>query len=124
MKKLVIYKCEVCGNIVVKLVDSGVPVFCCGQPMTEIKPNTVDAASEKHKPVVKVNSNEVIITVGEVEHPMLDNHYISMIILEKDKGFSVKYLYPNEKPTATFNLAKNEKVISVYSYCNLHGLWK
>lgn len=123
-KELVIFRCDVCGNISVKLVDSGVPMFCCGKPMTAIVPNTVDAASEKHKPVVKMNANIVNVQVGEVLHPMTEEHYISMIILQTNKGVYAKNLRPLDQPMANFSLDKGEKIITVLAYCNLHGLWK
>lgn len=123
MKKLVFYKCEVCGNVAVKLVDKGVPMFCCGQKMSEIKPNTVDGAVEKHKPVFSIKGNVVEVKVGQVPHPMGEEHYISHIILQTTNGFSVKTLQPNDQPQATFALSGSEKVEAVYSYCNLHGLW-
>ena len=120
MEELKIYRCEVCGNISVKLFDSGVPMICCGKPMTAIVPNTVDAASEKHKPVVKIDGNDITVQVGEVLHPMTSEHYISMIIVETNKGFMVKHLVPNTEPIAKFVLSTDEKLINTYAYCNLH----
>ena len=121
---LKIYRCETCGNIVVKLKDSGVPVVCCGSPMKELVPGTTDAAVEKHVPVVKTEGNRVTVTVGSVEHPMLPEHFINFIVLETENGFSVKHLNPGEKPEAVFTINDGEKVKAVYEYCNLHGLWK
>ena len=117
------YKCETCGNIITKLNDSGVPVVCCGKPMTELVPGSVDAAQEKHVPAVTVSGNTVSVQVGEVEHPMLDEHYIQFIVLETATGFRKKTLKPGEKPVAEFVLADGEKAVAVYEYCNLHGLW-
>ncbi len=117
------YKCETCGNIITKLNDSGVPVVCCGKPMTELVPGSVDAAQEKHVPAVTVSGNKVSVQVGEVEHPMLDEHYIQFIVLETATGFQKKTLKPGEKPVAEFLLADGEKAVAVYEYCNLHGLW-
>lgn len=123
VKKLAIYKCKVCGNVVVKLIDKGVPLMCCGQIMEKISPLAKDGATEKHMPVVEVNGQKVIVKVGEVEHPMTAEHYISHIIALTDKGFMVKKLSPNDKPQAEFVLTDNEHAQAVYSYCNLHGLW-
>ena len=123
MKKLEFFRCNVCGNICVKLHDSGVPVFCCGAPMQKIEPNTVDAASEKHKPVVKIKGERVDVQVGSVLHPMSEEHYITMIVLETNKGFAVKNLLPGQTPSASFVLSEDEKVVAVYAYCNLHGMW-
>ena len=91
---------------------------------TELVPNTTDAAGEKHVPVLEVSGRTVTVTVGAVEHPMLEKHYITMIVLETDKGCQVKYLNPGEKPQAQFALLEGENAVAAYEYCNLHGLWK
>jgi Desulfoferrodoxin len=118
------YKCLTCGKIIVVVRDTGVPTICCGEDMKELVAGEVDAALEKHVPVVVADGNILNVTVGSVEHPMLDEHYITMIAVETDKGFQVKNLKPGEAPKATFALAEGEKAIAVYEYCNLHGLWK
>jgi superoxide reductase len=118
------YRCEICGNIVTKLNDSGVPVVCCGQPMKELEPGVTDAAQEKHVPTVTVEGNSIKVQVGEVEHPMLEEHFIQFIALETTNGCQIKYLKPGEKPAAEFILAEGESAIAAYEYCNLHGLWK
>ncbi len=115
--------CKHCGNIVTFINESGAPLTCCGELMTQITPNTVDAAVEKHVPVVHVDENTVTVEVGSVEHPMVPEHFIQWIYLETDKGFQIKYLEPSEKPKAVFTL-NGEKLIAAYEYCNLHGLWK
>ena len=117
------YICEKCGNIVEKIQDSGVTPFCCGQKMSEIIAGTVEASREKHIPVVSVNGNSVEVIVGSVLHPMAEEHNISWVYLETDKGGARKYLKPGDEPRVTFSLA-DEKPIAVYAYCNLHGLWK
>lgn len=118
------YICDHCGNLVTFLHDAGVPVMCCGQKMTELVPGTVDAAVEKHVPVVDVKGNVVSVKVGSVEHPMLPEHSIQWIALETNQGSQIKYLKPGEKPEAAFALSEGESVVAVYEYCNLHGLWK
>lgn len=118
------YKCLTCGKIIVVLTDTGVPTICCGENMKELVAGEVDAALEKHVPVVAVDGNILNVTVGSVEHPMLAEHYITMIAVETDKGFQVKNLKPGEAPKASFALAPDEKAVAVYEYCNLHGLWK
>lgn len=123
MKSLRFFKCEHCGNVVVKLVEKGVPVFCCGQKMEEIFANTVDAAVEKHLPVVSLNGGVLDVKVGEVSHPMEEAHYINFIAVETDKGSSIVSLRPGQAPEAKVFVGEN-KVIAVYEYCNLHGLWK
>ena len=118
------YICEHCGNIIGMVKDSGVPVMCCGQKMTKMIPGTTDAAVEKHVPVYTVNGNIVSVTVGSVEHPMLEEHYIEWIAVETAKGAQRKPLKPGEAPKAEFALTDDDSVIAVYAYCNLHGLWK
>ena len=117
------YKCEHCGNIITKIEDKGVPVMCCGQKMTEIVPGTADAAQEKHVPVVEQTGDTVKVKVGSVEHPMQEEHYITFVCLETENGHQIKYLKPGTKPEAEFTL-NNDKLVAVYEYCNLHGLWK
>ena len=118
------YVCEHCGNIVEFVKESGVPVVCCGEPMKELVPGVVDAAVEKHVPVVTVEGNVVKVEVGEVEHPMLPEHYIGWVAIETNNGSHRKSLNPGEKPVAEFVLAEGEELVAAYEYCNLHGLWK
>ncbi len=122
--ELKFYLCEHCGNIVVKVKDKGVPVMCCGQKMTELVPGTTDAAAEKHVPVYTVEGNLVKVNVGSADHPMLPEHYIEWIALKTTQGVQLKYLTPGEKPAATFALSEGDAVEAVYTYCNLHSLWK
>ena len=118
------YVCEHCGNIVTFLKNTGVPVMCCGQKMTELVPGTTDAAVEKHVPAVEVEGSVVRVKVGSVEHPMLPEHSIQWVAVETDQGSQIKYLQPGQAPQASFVLAEGEKLVAVYEYCNLHGLWK
>ncbi len=118
------YKCEHCGNVIAHLYDSGVRCVCCGQQMQPVVPNTTDAAGEKHLPVIRVEGRNVTVTVGSVEHPMLENHYIQWIVLETKEGRQRKALKPGEKPEARFTLTETDSVVAAYEYCNLHGLWK
>ena len=115
------YRCDHCGNIVTFVHSAGVPVMCCGQKMTELVPGTVDAAVEKHVPVVEVNGTRVEVKVGSVAHPMLPEHSIQWIAVETNQGSHIKYLQPGQAP---FALSQGETVSAVYEYCNLHGLWK
>ena len=118
------YICDHCKKIITVVNESGVPVMCCGQKMTELVPGTVDAAVEKHVPVCEANDDMVTVTVGEVEHPMLEEHSIQWIALETVNGCQIKYLKPGEKPVANFAILDDDEVVAVYEYCNLHGLWK
>ena len=117
------YKCNTCGNVITKLVDSGVPVMCCGEKMQELVPGSVDAATEKHVPAVTVDGNVVKVKVGEVEHPMLDEHYIQFVVVETKSGSMCHTFAPGDKPECEFELAAGDKAVAVYEYCNLHGLW-
>ena len=118
-----VYKCNQCGNIISMISASGVPVMCCGKKMEEMVPNTVDASAEKHVPVVEVTANKVEVVIGEVQHPMAEEHYIEWIALETEQGIQLKKLNSGEEPTAIFRL-NGEKATAAYAYCNLHGLWK
>lgn len=118
------YRCEHCGNIITFLNNAGVPVMCCGQKMTELVPGTVDAAVEKHVPVLVQEGGVATVKVGAVEHPMIPEHFIEWIALETKQGSQVKYLKAGEKPEAAFTLAAGDEIVNVYAYCNLHGLWK
>ena len=118
-----VYKCLQCGNMIQMMKESGVPIMCCGKKMEEFVPNTVEASEEKHIPVIDVKGDEVTVTIGSVEHPMVVEHYIEWIYLETENGGQYKELKPGDAPTATFALT-DEKVLAAYAYCNLHGLWK
>ncbi len=118
------YRCEHCGNIIAHIQDSGVRCLCCGEEMKPLIPNTSDGAGEKHVPVVQVEGQTVTVTVGSVEHPMLEAHFIQWILLETKEGRQRKALKPGDKPTAVFVLTPGDNVVSAYEYCNLHGLWK
>ena len=120
---MTLFKCEHCGNIIAYLKDSGVRVQCCGEEMKPLVPNTTDAAGEKHVPVIAVDGTTVTVTVGALEHPMLDAHYIEWILLETKEGRQRKTLKPGEKPVAVFSLSAGDEVVAAYENCNLHGLW-
>ena len=116
------YKCNHCGNVVIKVVDSNVPVVCCGEEMSELIPNTVDASGEKHVPVVtRIDEKTIKVNVGSVAHPMLEEHYIAFVYVETENGGIMVNL--KDKPEAIVYVGE-EKVLAVYEYCNLHGLWK
>lgn len=121
MKKF--FVCKHCGNMIGLLHDAGVPMMCCGEKMVELVPNTTDAAQEKHVPVATVEGNKVVVNIGSVDHPMLEEHWIQWVYLETDKGGHRKVLNPGEKPNVVFALTEDEKPLAVYEYCNLHGLW-
>ena len=117
-------RCKVCGKIVALVNDcSSCPTKCCGEAMEEMVPNTQDGAHEKHIPVVSVEGNIVTVKVGEVDHPMMDAHYIMWIALETNMGNQRKVLKPGDAPVAQFALLPGEKVVRAIEYCNLHGLY-
>lgn len=116
--------CEHCGKIIAVVKESGVPVMCCGQKMKEIIPGTTDAAIEKHVPVYTVENNIVKVKIGEVEHPMLSEHYIEWVSVQTKQGNQRKQLVPGAAPEVCFALCDGDEVEAVYAYCNLHGLWK
>lgn len=118
------YVCAHCGNLITFMHASGVQVVCCGDKMQELTPNTVDAAREKHLPVITVSGQTVTVKVGAVDHPMAQEHHIEWILLETKNGYEKKELKPMEKPEAVFALAGGDQVVAAYAYCNLHGLWK
>lgn len=118
------YICEHCGKMVALVKESGVPVMCCGQKMTEIIPGTTDAAVEKHVPVYTVENNIVHVKVGEVEHPMTPEHFIEWVSIQTNQGNQRKALKLGDQPEICFALCDGDEVEAVYAYCNLHGLWK
>ena len=118
------YKCEHCGKIIAVVKDSQAPLLCCGQKMAELVPCSTDAAVEKHVPVYEVNGNIVTVTIGSVNHPMTQEHYIEWVILSSSSGNQRKLLTPGSEPKVCFALCDGENVEEVYAYCNLHGLWK
>lgn len=95
-----------------------------GNDFKLLVPRSTDAAVEKHVPIVKEKEGTIEVVVGEVLHPMTEEHYISHIIIETNKGYYVRLLKPNDEPKTIFKLNDNEKVVNVYAYCNLHGLWR
>ena len=121
-KKLEVYKCDVCGNIVEVLHGGQGTLVCCGQDMTLQVENTVDAAKEKHVPVVEKVDGGVKVKVGDVAHPMEEKHYIEWIEIIVDGKAHRQFLNPGEAPEATFQIEADN--IVAREYCNLHGLWK
>ena len=117
------YKCKKCDNLFVKVLEGPCTPQCCGEPCDELVAGSVDAAAEKHVPAVTREGGKIIAKVGEVAHPMLDAHSIQFIALEAGDRLEIKKLHPGEAPEAEFACDGAENV-TVYEYCNLHGLWK
>lgn len=124
MEEVKFYRCRHCGNVIVHLVSSGVNVVCCGEPMQLLVPNTQDASQEKHVPVIEKTGNILTVRVGSVEHPSLPEHFIEWIAVQTPAGLQIHYLKPGDKPEARFALADDATEVTVYEFCNLHGLWK
>ena len=117
------YRCEVCGQIIAIVKKTGAPVVCCGKPMKELVPGTVDAAVEKHVPAVTVDGNKVTVSVGSVAHPMIEEHYIEWVSLKTKFGNQRKALKPGDAPVVCFAMCDGDEVEAAFAYCNLHGLW-
>ena len=122
LKKRSVYKCELCGNIVESVWDGKPSVQCCGQAMTELAVNTVDASQEKHVPVIERDGNTVKVKVGSVAHPMTDKHYILFIeVIDGDYVYRRDLKKGDEVAEAVFTV-KSDKIIA-RQFCNLHGFW-
>jgi superoxide reductase len=104
--------------------EGGGQLVCCGSPMTEVLPNSTEAAKEKHVPVVVIQGNEVVVKVGEVSHPMEEAHHIEWIMIETKMGRQRKVLGAGAVPAAEFSMVDGDEFVAAYAYCNLHGLWK
>lgn len=154
MEEVLFYRCEKCGNMVASVKVGGGTLSCCGQPMTKLVANSTDAAKEKHVPVAVVEGDKIVVTVGSVEHPMTAEHFIEWIALVSGKKVEITHLKPGMKPKAECAYYKDEnetiftgeddeivpncegqpcnfvyhgstaEKLTVYAYCNLHGLWK
>ena len=120
-KEVKFFICKHCENIVYLVNESGAPLTCCGDVMTQLVANTTDAAVEKHVPDVTVSGDSIVVKIGSVEHPMVEEHYIQWIVAVDKNGVQFKYLQAGEKPEATFKV--DTESFKVYEYCNLHGLW-
>ena len=123
MKVLDVYKCKLCDNIVEVVNAGGGVLSCCGQNMVQMTENTVDAAKEKHVPVLEETADGYTIKVGSVAHPMTAEHYIQWVELIMGSKVYREFLQPGQEPQASFKIDKKEKPVA-REYCNLHGLWK
>lgn len=117
-----VYKCELCGNMVIVVHDGAGELVCCGQPMKRMEEQTADSATEKHVPVIEKKEEGILVKVGSVPHPMEEKHYIEWIELTVDWTVLRRFLKPQEAQEALFKV-KGEK-LSAREYCNVHGLWR
>jgi superoxide reductase len=120
MEKIEFYRCEKCGNMVAEIKIGGGTLTCCGEPMTQLEANKVEASLEKHIPVLTKEGGKIKAAIGSVQHPMLPEHHIEWIALVADGRVEIKFLEPGEEPIAEF---VEVEAGAVYEYCNLHGLW-
>ena len=115
--------CKHCGNLIGLIDNKGVPMVCCGEKMTELVPNTVEASVEKHLPVVTAVDEGFRVQIGGAPHPMEEAHHIAFVYVETVRGGQRKCLKVGEEPTAAFSFS-DDSPVAVYAYCNIHGLWK
>ena len=118
------FKCKKCGNVVALVDDKSNGLSCCGEEMMELVPSSEDAAVEKHVPKIFIDENIVDVKVGEVAHPMDEDHYIPFIAIESNHGIEINRLSPGSEPETRFILGEDEELYSAYAYCNKHGLWR
>lgn len=119
-----VYKCLTCGNIIEVLHGAAGKLVCCGKTMDLLLENSIDAAVEKHIPVIEKSNDEIIVKVGSVAHPMTEEHFIEWIELITENKVYRKYLKPGEVPEAHFKVCSSTQQFTAREYCNLHGLWK
>ena len=117
------FRCENCGNMVGLINDKGVPLMCCGDEMVELAANSTGASTEKHLPSVTISGDSVSVQVGSALHPMEEDHQITFVFLETERGGQRKTLSVGAEPKLKFALC-DDKPIAVFAYCNQHGLWK
>lgn len=116
--------CKHCGNIVAMIRNMGVPVYCCSEAMQELIPGITEASGEKHIPIYEIDGNVVRVTVGSVEHPMTEEHYIEWICMETDRSIQYAHLNHWDKPKVKFAVSEDDNVRAVYAFCNQHDLWR
>lgn len=120
-KKLEIYKCDSCGNMIEVIHASRGILICCDEPMSLLNENVIDASNEKHIPVITKEDDKVTVSIGSIEHPMEEKHYIEWIeLITKDNVYK-KYLSPNQKSVAEFKI--EQEALFAREFCNVHGLW-
>ena len=124
--ELTFYKCNRCGNLLIPLIDSGVNPVCCGELMEKLEACSSDAAVEKHVPVIERDSDErhINISIGSVDHPMTEEHLIQFVVLLYGERIYTFKLEPGDEPKARCTIKDTTVPLTVYAYCNLHGLWK
>ena len=122
-KKMEVYKCEVCGNIVEMVHQGAGQLVCCNQAMKMMEEQTADFVKEKHVPIIKATENGTKVIVGSSPHPMEERHYIEWIEIIHGEYINRKYLNPGDPPEAEFTIAYSDN-LNAREFCNIHGLWK
>lgn len=118
------FLCTTCGNVAIKLVDSGADLSCCGDEMMDLLPDTTESLGEKHLPVLECDDKHYLkVKIGSVPHPMTKEHRILFICLETEHGGQIQYLEAGKPAEAVFCICCDDKPVAVYAYCNIHGLW-
>lgn len=117
-------RCNVCGNIIAYVKNTGAKASCCGQHFEPLIAKQEDQGQEKHVPQYRREDGKLVVNVGDVEHPMSEEHYIEWIALVTKKGNQRKTLEPSSRPQVEFLVENDDEILELYAYCNLHGLWK
>lgn len=115
------YKCQICNNVIGLIHGDADHIVCCGKKMELMEANSTDAAQEKHVPVYEHVEDEIVVKVGNIEHPMEKEHYIMWIAQVADNITTRIRLFPEQETTVRFRYIPNA---TLYAYCNKHGLWK
>lgn len=124
MEHQVFYQCDVCGNLAMMIDRSGMTPQCCGKAMNKLEAGKTDAPHEKHIPMIRQEGHKVVVSLGELPHPMSELHYIEWVYLQTNRGGYLRYLYPGDLPVVRFRICDNERIVCCYAYCNIHGLWE
>lgn len=119
-----IFKCRICGNVVMLLENGGGELVCCGQPMEELIAKENNEGMEKHIPVIKVDGSHVTVEVGSIAHPMIETHYITKIFAVYNGKTLTLSLQPNQEPKVEFDIIESFNTLEIYEHCNIHDLWK
>ena len=121
-KKLQVYKCAACGNIVEVLHGGVGELVCCGKPMENLVAKTADEGKEKHVPVIEKIDGGIKVKVGNIAHPMEAEHFIEWIEVIADGKAYRQFLKPGDAPEAEFAVEADQ--ITAREHCNKHGMWE
>ena len=122
-EKYEVYKCNTCGNVIIVTTVGGGELICCGEAMELLEPRQLEEGGVKHIPIIKKEDDKIIVEVGEVSHPMDDDHYIAFIELIVNDKIYVASLNPGDEPKAVFDVCADVADCKANEYCTKHGLW-